>query len=107
MKREGERRSQRVHPCSPRSQVLQSYRASEGVHPSIGLESGHAHPGLCLASVQALKANLSRLLHVRIWLLKIRGAWMSTNLSSVELSLYDFCWIGAQLGSDLIGSTEW
>lgn len=71
-----------MHPCLPRAQALKSFRASEGVHPSSGLESGLAHPGLCLAALRAFKANLRPLLHARIWLLKSRGVWISTNLSS-------------------------
>lgn len=78
----GGRRWQRTHPCLPKSEALKSFRASEGVHPSPGLESGLAHPGLCLAALRAFKANLRPLHHARIWLLKGRGAWISTNLSS-------------------------
>lgn len=73
-------------PVHPGLRPPKSFRASsEGIHLSPGLESGLELPGLCLAALPDLKANLRPLLYERIWLLKIRGVRISTNLSSEEL----------------------
>lgn len=102
----GGRRCQRVHPCPPRSQALKEFpslRRNPPIHRARE-RPGRAHPRVCPAALQAFKANLRPLLHVRIWRLKIRVVWINTNLSREALFHQRFL---LARDTDLIDSAAW